>query len=84
MTTLVIEHVKAGELPPQWVQRLQVRPEQTVTVRIETETPTTAPAETSTFVTDDPAFGIAWPMPVSVISDKDAAWAPFEASEVAR
>lgn len=33
---------------------------------------------------DDPAFGIAWPMPVSVISDKDAAWAPFEASEVAR
>jgi dTDP-4-dehydrorhamnose 3,5-epimerase len=23
---------------------------------------------------DDPAFGIAWPLPVSVISDKDAAW----------
>lgn len=23
---------------------------------------------------DDPAFGIAWPLPVSTISDKDAAW----------
>jgi dTDP-4-dehydrorhamnose 3,5-epimerase len=23
---------------------------------------------------DDPAFGIDWPLPVSVISDKDAAW----------
>lgn len=27
---------------------------------------------------DDPAFGIQWPMPVTVISDKDAAWSPFE------
>ena len=27
---------------------------------------------------DDPAFGIAWPIPVSVISDKDAAWPAFE------
>ncbi|NJN86895.1 MAG: dTDP-4-dehydrorhamnose 3,5-epimerase [Leptolyngbyaceae cyanobacterium SL_7_1] len=27
---------------------------------------------------DDPAFGIEWPMPVTVISPKDAAWAPFE------
>ncbi len=23
---------------------------------------------------DDPAFGIAWPLPVAVISDRDAAW----------
>jgi dTDP-4-dehydrorhamnose 3,5-epimerase len=23
---------------------------------------------------DDPAFGIAWPLPVSSVSDKDAAW----------
>ena len=28
---------------------------------------------------DDPVFGIEWPMPVTVISEKDAAWAPFEA-----
>lgn len=27
---------------------------------------------------DDPAFGIEWPMPVTVISAKDAAWALFE------
>lgn len=31
---------------------------------------------------DDPAFGIEWPMPVTVISEKDAAWAPFEAMSV--
>ncbi|XGV98649.1 MAG: dTDP-4-dehydrorhamnose 3,5-epimerase [Leptolyngbya sp. BL-A-14] len=28
---------------------------------------------------DDPAFAIAWPMPVTVISEKDAAWPLFEA-----
>ena len=26
---------------------------------------------------DDPAFGIAWPLPVSVISDKDLSWPDF-------
>lgn len=26
---------------------------------------------------NDPAFGIAWPLPVSVISEKDAAWPDF-------
>ncbi len=26
---------------------------------------------------DDPAFGIEWPLPVSVISDKDASWELF-------
>jgi dTDP-4-dehydrorhamnose 3,5-epimerase len=31
---------------------------------------------------DDPAFEIEWPMPVTVISPKDAAWAPFEAVPV--
>jgi dTDP-4-dehydrorhamnose 3,5-epimerase len=29
---------------------------------------------------DDPAFGIRWPLPVSVISPKDAAWPLFEQS----
>ena len=28
---------------------------------------------------DDPAFNIAWPVPVTVISEKDASWAPFAA-----
>ena len=27
---------------------------------------------------DDPAFGIEWPLPVAVISDRDRAWPPFE------
>ena len=26
---------------------------------------------------DDPAFGIEWPRPVEVISDKDAGWPDF-------
>ncbi|GAB4326273.1 MAG: dTDP-4-dehydrorhamnose 3,5-epimerase [Leptolyngbyaceae cyanobacterium] len=28
---------------------------------------------------DDPAFGISWPLPVTVISEKDASWPLFEA-----
>lgn len=31
---------------------------------------------------DDPTFGIEWPMPVTVISAKDAAWSLFEAVPV--
>lgn len=31
---------------------------------------------------DDPAFGIEWPLAVTVISEKDAAWALFEAVPV--
>lgn len=57
MSTLVIEHFKASELPQQWAQRLKVLPEQTVTVRIETETTQTTQIPES-FVTDDPAWGI--------------------------
>lgn len=26
---------------------------------------------------DDPTFGITWPLPVTVISEKDASWPPF-------
>jgi dTDP-4-dehydrorhamnose 3,5-epimerase len=29
---------------------------------------------------DDPAFGIEWPLPVSVISQKDLGWAPYQPS----
>ena len=29
---------------------------------------------------DDPAFAIEWPLPVSVMSDKDKAWADFDPS----
>jgi dTDP-4-dehydrorhamnose 3,5-epimerase len=37
-----------------------------------------APGAEIGFRYDDPAFGLSWPRPVSVISDKDAAWAPFD------
>lgn len=33
-----------------------------------------APGGEEGFRWDDPAFGIVWPLPVSVISDKDATW----------
>ncbi|MGB3622352.1 MAG: hypothetical protein WBA20_13470 [Ketobacter sp.] len=57
MTTLVIQHVKTSELPAQWAQQLKALPDQTVTIRIETEVTGTSDSTTS-FVTDDPAFGI--------------------------
>ena len=31
---------------------------------------------------DDPSFGIEWRLPVTEISDKDLAWAPFESIAV--
>ena len=57
MTTLVIQHVKTSELPAQWAQQLKTSPDQTVTIRIETEV-TGSSDTTTSFVTDDPAFGI--------------------------
>jgi diaminopimelate decarboxylase len=57
MSTLVIEHLRAGDLPSEWARRLQARPEQTMTVRIATEASASAEEATS-FTTDDPAFGI--------------------------
>jgi dTDP-4-dehydrorhamnose 3,5-epimerase len=38
-----------------------------------------APGAEIGFRFDDPAFGVSWPLPVSVISDKDAGWPPFDA-----
>lgn len=58
MSTLVIEHYKVAELPPQWAQRLNAMPGQTVTVRIETEASADPASTDTTFMTDDPAFGI--------------------------
>jgi dTDP-4-dehydrorhamnose 3,5-epimerase len=42
-------------------------------------THTYAPAHATGVRFDDPAFGITWPEPVSVISDADAAW-PYVAA----
>lgn len=58
MSTLVIEHLKASDLPKQWAQHLKARPDETVTVRIETEPEQTDAKVTEVFVTNDPAFGI--------------------------
>lgn len=56
MNAIVIEHVPVAELPPVWRARLAKSTDALVTVRIEEEAQTAAPAEE--FVTDDPAFGI--------------------------
>lgn len=37
-----------------------------------------APGAEVGFRYDDPAFGIEWPLRVSMISDKDAGWPPFD------
>jgi dTDP-4-dehydrorhamnose 3,5-epimerase len=36
------------------------------------------PAAATGYRHDDPAFGISWPLPVAVISDKDRCWPNFE------
>jgi dTDP-4-dehydrorhamnose 3,5-epimerase len=36
-----------------------------------------APGHANGFRYDDPAFGIEWPLPISVIADKDLAWPAF-------
>ncbi|HXR49158.1 MAG TPA: dTDP-4-dehydrorhamnose 3,5-epimerase [Candidatus Limnocylindrales bacterium] len=36
-----------------------------------------APGEEGGLLHNDPALGLKWPLPVSVISDKDKAWKPF-------
>ncbi len=37
-----------------------------------------APGAETGFRYDDPAFGVSWPRPVSVLSEKDGSWAPFD------
>ena len=37
MNSLVIEHLKADELPRQWAEQLKATPDTTFTVRIEAE-----------------------------------------------
>ena len=57
MNAIVIEHVPVAELPPAWRARLARSAAAHVTVRIEEEAQSAAPAAEE-FVTDDPAFGI--------------------------
>jgi len=39
-----------------------------------------APEAARGFRPDDPAFGIAWPLPAAVVSGRDLAWPPFAAA----
>ena len=41
-----------------------------------------APGEEGGLLHNDPALGLKWPLPVSVISDKDQAWKPFTEIEL--
>jgi len=41
-----------------------------------------APAAAKGVRYDDPAFGIAWPLPVSIVSDADRKWPSFQRSHV--
>ena len=57
MNAIVIEHVPVAELPLAWRAKLAQSADAHVTVRIEEEAQSAAPAAEE-FVTDDPAFGI--------------------------
>ena len=56
MNAIVIEHVPVAKLPPAWRARLDKATDALVTVRIEEEAQSAAPAEA--FATDDPLFGM--------------------------
>lgn len=59
MTVLIIEHLNVSELPTEWARRLNVRAEQTVRVRIETESEAADLAlAQGSYKTDDPSYGI--------------------------
>ena len=41
-------------------------------------TDTYEPSAVAGFAWDDPSFGIEWPIPPVVMSEKDKSWSPFE------
>ena len=63
-------------IPPGCAHGFQTLAEQTE-VLYQMSTPY-APEAAAGFRFDDPAFGIAWPAPVTVIAEKDLAWPPWE------
>jgi hypothetical protein len=58
MNAIVIEHVKVGDLPEAWREKLAANDDARVTVRIEAETMPATERAPEEFATDDPAFGI--------------------------
>lgn len=56
MSAIVIEHVKVGDLPEDWRERLHAAADARVTVRIEEEVQAPQPATNEE--TDNPLFGM--------------------------
>ena len=40
------------------------------------------PASAGGYRYDDPEFGIAWPLPVTAISERDLEWPPFKSNAI--
>lgn len=78
MVSLTADNHRALFLPPYVAHGFQTQVDQTeVTYQVSGPY---APASERGYRWDDPQFGIRWPLPVTEISDKDAAW-PFFATE---
>jgi dTDP-4-dehydrorhamnose 3,5-epimerase len=76
MVSLTADNHRALFLPPYVAHGFQTLVDQTEVI-YQVSGPH-APAGEQGFRWDDPAFGIDWPLPVSVISDKDANWPLLE------
>ena len=79
---LTAENRNALYLPPHLAHAYQTLTDDTEVLYM-VSVPYAAGAEIG-FRYDDPAFGVAWPLPVSAISDKDAAWPAFDAGDRTR
>jgi len=58
MGAVIIEHVKVGDLPEAWRERLAKPSDARVTVRIEDEAVRQETAAADAVIVEDPAFGI--------------------------
>jgi dTDP-4-dehydrorhamnose 3,5-epimerase len=76
MVELSAENRTALYLPPHLAHAFQTLTDDTEVLYM-VSVPYAPGAETG-FRYDDPMFGISWPLPVSSISDKDAAWPAFD------
>jgi len=76
MVELTAENRRALYLPPHMAHAYQTLTDDTEVLYM-VSVPYAPGAEIG-FRHDDPAFGLSWPLPVSVISEKDAAWPAFD------
>jgi dTDP-4-dehydrorhamnose 3,5-epimerase len=76
---LSAENHRALYIPQQFAHGFQTLADETEVLYLVSEFYT--PAYERGLRYDDPAFGIDWPLPISVISAKDAAWGLFDAGK---